>query len=82
MTPTEILLGLLDEAFDKKAWHGTNLRGSVRGLDARTAAWRPGPRRHNIWELAVHAAYWKYEPPPARTTPLSRNGRESKALRT
>ena len=60
MTPTEMLLGLLDEAFDKKAWHGTNLRGSVRGLDARTAAWRPGPRRHNIWELAVHVAYWKY----------------------
>jgi hypothetical protein len=60
MTPTEILLGLLDEAFDQRAWHGTNLRGSVRGLDARTVAWRPGPRRHNIWELAVHVAYWKY----------------------
>jgi DinB superfamily len=60
MTATEILLGLLDEAFDKKAWHGTNLRGSLRGLDARTAAWRPAPRRHNIWEIALHAAYWKY----------------------
>ena len=24
------------------------------------AAWRPGARRHNIWELIVHAAYWKY----------------------
>lgn len=24
------------------------------------AAWRPGPERHNIWELIVHAAYWKY----------------------
>ena len=24
------------------------------------AAWRPGPHRHNIWELIVHAAYWKY----------------------
>ena len=24
------------------------------------AAWRPGPGRHNIWELIVHAAYWKY----------------------
>jgi hypothetical protein len=21
---------------------------------------RPGPGRHNIWELVVHAAYWKY----------------------
>ena len=56
----EILLGLLDEAFDRKSWHGTNLRGSVRGLGARQAAWRPGPRRHNIWEIVVHAAYWKY----------------------
>jgi uncharacterized damage-inducible protein DinB len=24
------------------------------------AAWRPGAHRHNIWELIVHAAYWKY----------------------
>ena len=24
------------------------------------AAWRPSPERHNIWELIVHAAYWKY----------------------
>ncbi len=55
-----LLLSLLDEAFDKRAWHGTNLRGSVRGLSAETAAWRPGPGRHSIWELTVHAAYWKY----------------------
>jgi hypothetical protein len=27
---------------------------------ARRASWRPGPRRHNLWELALHAAYWKY----------------------
>jgi hypothetical protein len=53
-------LAALDEAFDRKAWHGPNLRGSVRGLDARAAAWRPGPGRHNAWELVVHAAYWKY----------------------
>lgn len=56
----DILLGLLDEAFERKSWHGTNLRGSLRGLDARQAAWRPGPRRHNTWEIVVHAAYWKY----------------------
>jgi uncharacterized damage-inducible protein DinB len=55
-----LLLRLLDEAYDHKAWHGPNLRGSVRGLDARRAAWRPGPGRHSIWELVVHAAYWKY----------------------
>jgi hypothetical protein len=56
----EMLLTGLDEAFDKKSWHGPNLRGSIRGVTAEQAAWRPGPERHNIWELAVHCAYWKY----------------------
>ena len=55
-----LLLRAIDEAFDKKSWHGTNLRGSIRGLDAEQASWRPTPKRHNIWELVVHAAYWKY----------------------
>lgn len=57
---TNELINLLDEAFDKKSWHGPNLRGSIRGLTAEQAAWRPGPNRHNIWELTLHAAYWKY----------------------
>jgi len=55
-----ILLALLDEAFDKKSWHGPNLRGSLRGVGAEEAARRPGQDRHNVWELALHAAYWKY----------------------
>jgi uncharacterized damage-inducible protein DinB len=54
------LLRLLDEAYERKAWHGPNLRGSLRGVSAGQAAWRPGRGRHNIWELALHAAYWKY----------------------
>jgi uncharacterized damage-inducible protein DinB len=54
------LLSMVDEAFDRKAWHGTTLLGSLRGLDSERAARRPGPDRHNIWELVVHAAYWKY----------------------
>ncbi len=56
----ELLLSILDEAYEKQAWHGPNLRGSLRGVSAEQAAWRPGPKRHNIWEIAVHAAYWKY----------------------
>lgn len=56
----DVLLRILDEAYDKRSWHGTNLRGSVRGLSPAAAAWRPGRNRHNIWELVVHAAYWKY----------------------
>ena len=54
------LLFLLDTAYDHVSWHGTNLRGSIRGVTPKQAAWRPGAGRHNIWELVVHAAYWKY----------------------
>jgi len=56
----QILLTSIDQAFDKKSWHGTNLRGSLRGLTSAEAAWRPAPDRHNIWEFTLHAAYWKY----------------------
>ncbi|MGD0036654.1 MAG: DinB family protein [Bacteroidota bacterium] len=55
-----LLLQLVGEAYEKRAWQGTNLRGSIRGLTAQEAAWRPAPDRHNIWEIVVHAAYWKY----------------------
>jgi uncharacterized damage-inducible protein DinB len=54
------LLRSIDEAFDHRSWHGTNLRGAIRGLDVRQAAWRPGRGRHNVFELVLHAAYWKY----------------------
>lgn len=55
-----ILVELLDQAFDHPAWHGPNLRGAIRRLNARQAAWRPRPGRHSIAELVVHCAYWKY----------------------
>ena len=54
------LLFLIDTAYDRVSWHGPNLRGSLRGMTPALAAWRPAAGRHNIWELIVHAAYWKY----------------------
>ncbi len=54
------LVALLDEAFERRSWHGPNLRGALRGLHAAQAAWRPSAGRHCAWEIAVHAAYWKY----------------------
>ena len=60
MSQERLLVALLDEAYAKKTWHGPNLRQSIRGVTAAQAAWRPASGRHNIWELAVHAAYWKY----------------------
>jgi hypothetical protein len=56
----EACLRLIDEAYDKQAWHGPNLRGSLRGIEPKQAAWRPASDRKNVWEIAVHAAYWKY----------------------
>jgi uncharacterized damage-inducible protein DinB len=55
-----LLLALLDEAFDARAWHGTTLRGSLRGVTAEMAVKHPRPRRHSIWEFVLHTAYWKY----------------------
>jgi hypothetical protein len=55
-----LYLDLIDQAFDKKSWHGPNLRGCIRRVEIEEAAFRPAPGRHNIWEIVVHAAYWKY----------------------
>jgi hypothetical protein len=54
------LLAQFDESFDKTSWHGPSLRTALRGVTDSQAAWRPVPGGHNIWELAVHAAYWTY----------------------
>jgi len=50
----------VDEAFAGPSWHGPALYTTLRGVTPKQAAWRPGRGRHNIWELVVHAAYWKH----------------------
>ena len=60
MNAIDVILAAFDEAYERKSWHGTNLRGALRRVDVKTALWRPAKGRHNIWELAIHAAYWKY----------------------
>jgi uncharacterized damage-inducible protein DinB len=60
MTPIDFLLRLIDQGYDRKAWHGPNLRGAIRGVPPAVAAWRPGRGRRSIAEIVVHAAYWKY----------------------
>ena len=60
MTEIELLLVQIDQAYNRRSWHGTNLRGSLRGLTPGQAAWRPRAGRHSVQEIAVHAAYWKY----------------------
>jgi len=54
-----LLLEVFDQAYRAPSWHGTPLKGSLRGVSVRNALWRPGPKRHCIWELVLHTAYWK-----------------------
>jgi uncharacterized damage-inducible protein DinB len=56
----DLLIQVLDQAYDHKSWHGTNLRGALRGMTVAGAAQRPGAGRPSIHELVVHLAYWKY----------------------
>jgi len=55
-----LLLHQISLAYDARSWHGPNLRGSLRGVSLDAACYRPQPGRHNVWELVVHCAYWKY----------------------
>jgi hypothetical protein len=55
-----LLLRILDQGYNRAAWHGPNLKQSLRGVTAEMAAWRPAVGRHNIWEETLHATYWKY----------------------
>ena len=54
------ILNLMDQAFDRPAWHGPNLLSTLRALSPEVAAWRPAPGRHSPWEIALHCAYWKH----------------------
>jgi hypothetical protein len=71
------LLAIVDQAYNAPSWHGTNLRGSLRRVTTAQAVWRAAPERHNIWEIAVHAAYWKY----AAARRFTRGARGSFALK-
>lgn len=54
------LVRQIQESYSQRSWHGVNLRGSVRGLSLKQLCYRPSKKRHSIWEIVVHCAYWKY----------------------
>lgn len=57
----ETVLNLLEPPTGKGLWFGgASPLGSIRGITPQTAAWKPSPDRHSIWELTLHIAYWKY----------------------
>jgi len=48
----------LRRAFDGDAWHGPALLELLADVDAATAAAKPVPDAHSIWELALHISAW------------------------
>ncbi len=48
----------LRRAFDGSAWHGPALLELLEDVNAATAAARPLPEVHSIWELVLHIAAW------------------------
>lgn len=51
--------GQLRRAFEGEAWHGPSLRELLDGVTAETAAAKPLPDAHSIWELVLHIAGWE-----------------------
>jgi uncharacterized damage-inducible protein DinB len=45
-------------AFEGDAWHGPALLELLQDVDATTAAAKPLPDVHSIWELVLHIAAW------------------------
>src|SRR5689334_12493853 len=48
----------LRRAFYGDAWHGPAVLELLEGVDAATAAAKPIPDVHSIWELVLHIAVW------------------------
>ena len=62
MTPSHsepaLIADQLRRAFEGDAWHGPALLELLEGMDAATAAARPLPDVHSIWELVLHVSAW------------------------
>src|ERR1700687_5763434 len=48
----------LRRAFEGSAWPGPSMLELLEDVDAETAATKPIPNGHSIWELVLHTAVW------------------------
>ncbi len=51
----------LRRGFDGDSWHGYSLTRILADVDERTAAARPLPAAHTIWEIVLHVTAWTGE---------------------
>jgi uncharacterized damage-inducible protein DinB len=58
MSEVSRILDQLHRAYEGPAWHGPALREILVGVTYQTAAQRPIPDAHTIWELVLHITVW------------------------
>lgn len=59
MPETSQIVEELKLCFEGEPWHGPSIMEILAGVDAKTAAAKPAPGAHSIWELALHIAAWE-----------------------
>lgn len=62
MSQVKSLADQLERAFRGGAWHGPAVAETLSGVDAATAAARPLPGAHSIWEIVHHLTVWNEVP--------------------
>jgi uncharacterized damage-inducible protein DinB len=58
MSETARLADQIRRAFEGEAWHGDSVLKILEGVDAKSAAAKPVPDAHSIWEILLHVAAW------------------------
>ena len=59
---SQSLADQLERSFRGGAWHGPAVAETLAGIDAVTAAARPLPAAHSIWEIVHHLTVWTEVP--------------------
>lgn len=60
MSESARLADQIRRAFEGDAWHGDSVLEILAGVNAKTAAARPIPNAHSIWELVLHIRAWDH----------------------
>jgi uncharacterized damage-inducible protein DinB len=58
ITEPHRLADQIHRAFEGNTWHGDSILELLKDVNAATAAARPIPNAHSIWELVLHITAW------------------------
>jgi uncharacterized damage-inducible protein DinB len=59
MSDMDRILRRYDEVLRGDAWHGFPMWQILEDISAETAAARPLPSAHTIWEIVMHMIFWE-----------------------